>query len=208
MPPKTHRVASKPQTVSGRLYAKGWKDAGLDGLKALLKPETGKRGGQEWEVKQRETLALWLADAATTYGYAGKTRPHVEAPPVVKAMAKRLQAKIKKKTGVDQEFNTAILTRYGPPSKEKPSDKGDLSWHDDEGRSNLERDSVVASVVFGEARTVFLRRKDDHKEQQSLCPGDGEFYAMIPGCQRDWQHRVEKGTRERLSLTFRTVKKK
>jgi len=204
MSPKTHRV-SKPQTVSGKLYAQGSRDVDLRELEARLEPETGVMMGKHWEQKCRQTLALWLTDKGATYSYAGKTRAHIEAPPLVKEMARKLQAKVLEQTGVQQEFNTAIFTRYLPPSKEKPSDKGDLNWHDDESRSNLKKDSVVGSVVFGEARGVFLRRKADHKEQQVLRPGDGEYYVMLPGCQRDWQHRVEKGKGVRTTLTFRTV---
>jgi alkylated DNA repair dioxygenase AlkB len=195
-----HRVKKK-QTISGKLYSS---PVDMSGLVTLLQPETGTVFGRKYEKKCRQTIALSLG--AATYGYTGKVRVHHPAPPLVVEMADLVSAKLKEEEGIDQKFNTAIFTRYSPPSTEDKNDKGDLNWHDDLTGSNLAKRSAVATVVFGERRTVYLRNKKDHSKKQQLSPGDGDFYVMLPGCQEEWQHRVEKGKGVRYSFTFRLVR--
>jgi alkylated DNA repair dioxygenase AlkB len=197
--------------MMGKLFARGAKDVDLESLEHYLEDETGKipfaKKGEKFKKTRRRTGAFLLYPNSDPYHYAGKTREHHEAPQIVKEIAEKVQAELKK-AGIDQVFNTAIFTKYLPPSKEDPNDKGDLNWHDDQSGSNLQEYSVVASVVFGEARSIFLRRKDDHKDIQEFVPGDGYFYAMLPGCQKTHHHRVKAGKGVRYSFTFRTTKKK
>lgn len=194
------------QTVSGTLYNKDQSSKviqDLENLAELLNPERGKMFGKEFVKNQRQTLAFYLGDPIR-YRYSSKTRDHIEAPEFVRGMAKKIE-QIMKTNGINQEFNTGIFTKYFPPSEKDKNDRGDLNWHDDQHNSNLVKNSVVASVVFGEQRRVFLRLKSDHKKQQCISPGNGSFYYMIPGCQELWQHRVERGKGIRYSFTFRTV---
>lgn len=199
--PRTHR---QRKVLSGRLYTTDLTQT--DEFKELVKklrPETGVVYGKKFKKKQRQTLAVTL-DGVSKYRYSQKVRDHMDAPEFVKKMAKKVEAEMKK-SGIEQEFNTAIFTMYLPPSTEDKNDKGDLNWHDDFRGSNLEPHSAVASVVFGEPRKVFMRSKKDHKQQFVIKPGDGHYYCMGPGCQEEEDHRVEKGRGLRYSFTFRTV---
>jgi alkylated DNA repair dioxygenase AlkB len=204
--PKSQPKTSSAQVMMGKLFARGAKDVDLESLERYLEDETGKTlFGQPFTKQRRRTGAFLLKKNSKPYYYSKKTREHHEAPQIVKEIAEKVQDELKK-AGIDQVFNTAIFTKYLPPSKEDPNDKGDLNWHDDQSGSNLVKNSVVASVVFGEARSIFLRRKDDHKDIQEFVPGDGYFYAMLPGCQKTHQHRVKAGKGVRYSFTFRTTK--
>jgi hypothetical protein len=190
-------------TVSGPLRF-GRKDELVKGLTPFLEDETGVMFGKPYIRKNRRTVALSLVPGKK-YKYAGKTRQHHDAPEVVKELAREVQAFLLKE-GIEQEFNTAIFTEY-QPSSSPSGDNGSLNWHTDAGATaNLQPGSIVASYVLGEARPISIRSNDDHKDKETITPGDGDVYAMLKGVQETTQHCVPKGNTWRSSLTLRTVK--
>lgn len=163
-------------------------------------------------VSVRKTQAYTIRNRAI-YRYAGKSRKHFkvgdsEAGLLVKKIARKAERWLRKAYGIDVKFNTAIHTHYPSKGDKSPSQsKNGLPYHDDLSRSNLRSDSPVVSFVFGEARPILFRRKDNRSKQFSVTPGDGDTYVMLPGCQEVYEHCVSAGHEARDSITLRCVQK-
>jgi hypothetical protein len=168
--------------------------------------ETGVVRGKSCTLARR-TAAYSIGPESKVYRYSGKTRPHSQCSLTSAGRnIERLARRIEKLLEGRQTFNTAILTYY--PGKEEgkspTASKNGLPWHDDLTRTNLVPGSCVASVVFGEARKVSFRSKDDKQAVQTYAPSDGQCYVFKEDGK--YQHRVHCGDDERISITFRTVK--
>jgi alkylated DNA repair dioxygenase AlkB len=137
-------------------------------------------------------LTAWFGDQDIDYSIAGDGKqplPWTEDLLLVKA-------KVEHAAGIS--FNSVLLNYYR-------NGNVSVSWHDDmDGIPG--RNSIVASVSFGEVRSFDIRNKADHTLKFSIPLENGSFLLMKGDFQLNWQHRIAKSAkpmRERLNLTFR-----
>lgn len=98
------------------------------------------------------------------------------------------------------KFNSVLLNYYRDGNDS-------VAWHSDK-ESIMGSQPVIASVSFGEVRTIDIRSKADHSEKYSVRLEHGSFLLMKSGLQEQWEHRIAKSTRlmkPRVNLTFRLV---
>jgi alkylated DNA repair dioxygenase AlkB len=101
---------------------------------------------------------------------------------------------------VNTQFNGVLLNLYR-------NGQDSIGWHSDDEKT-LVKDSVIASVSFGETRRFILRRRDDHQNKVELNLSDGDFLVMGKNTQKFWQHQVPKSAKSikpRINLTFRVL---
>lgn len=106
---------------------------------------------------------------------------------------------------VEQEtqvkFNSVLLNLYR-------NGKDGVNWHSD-GEDNFGKDTVIASVSFGETRMFRLRHKLKKDIGQVEIPlYHGSLLLMAGTTQSFWQHQVPKTAKDilpRINLTFRRV---
>lgn len=174
--------------------------------------ETVKFAGAEYTIENRLTTAFTVREQKI-YRYSGKARLHrdvrfSEMGVVIQKVAKKIEKWLKKEHGIKKKFNTAIVTRYlaKEAGKTTAQSNNGLPWHDDLTRSNMMPGTPVASFVLGEGRRVYLRKKVQHDRVFEINAEHGSVYAMLPGCQEEFDHCVPTGHDERVSITLRCVK--
>lgn len=83
-----------------------------------------------------------------------------------------------------------------------------LGWHADDS-PEMDHDHPIAVVSFGAARNIMFRPKDRSTSPETVMLDTGSLLMMLPGMQRDWEHKIPKASSEkcgpRLSLTFRKL---
>lgn len=97
-----------------------------------------------------------------------------------------------------EPFTTAGLCLYR-------GGEDSVAWHGDTIGPGSQRDTVVAIVALGSARTLALRPRGGGRSRQ-FPSGHGDFLAMGGSCQRTWEHAVPKTRRPvgpRVSVQFR-----
>ncbi len=100
-----------------------------------------------------------------------------------------------------QRFRTAGLCFY------RTGDDS-VAWHGDRVGRTIDRDTMVAILSVGEARTLSLRRKGGGDEAFRFPLGHGDLIVMGGSCQRTHEHAILKTKRAvgpRISVQFRPV---
>jgi alkylated DNA repair dioxygenase AlkB len=96
-------------------------------------------------------------------------------------------------------FNSVLLNYYRDGNDS-------VAWHDKE--NVLGKRPVIASLSFGQVRSVDILNKADHQQKYSVRLEHGSFLLMKSGLQEQWEHRIAKSTKAmkpRINLTFRIV---
>ena len=99
------------------------------------------------------------------------------------------------------ELNSVLISRY------KCGEAG-IRYHDDDEVS-MDPSQPICVVSIGVKRRIefALQQADLRKSKFSLNPSDRSIYAMLPGCQTHFLHRVRRNKNirgERYCLSFRT----
>ncbi len=111
-----------------------------------------------------------------------------------------LMIKNKVETLACMQFNCVLLNYYRDANDS-------VAWHSDKGTAHG-RQTVVASVSFGQVRSFDIRNKYNHAEKYSIKLEDGSYLLMKAGFQKGWEHRIAKSAKPmkaRLNLTFRVI---
>jgi alkylated DNA repair dioxygenase AlkB len=118
--------------------------------------------------------------------------------PILNQAQKRLNAYYR--APKDQVFQTAGLCFY------RTGDDS-VAWHGDRVGAGINRDTMVAIVSVGAARTLSIRRKEGGQTQRFPL-GHGDLIVMGGSCQRTYEHAILKSKQAmgpRISVQFRPV---
>ena len=138
-------------------------------------------------------LTAWYGDAADD-ALARKL------PGISQLTDELLMIKNKVETLACMQFNCVLLNHYRDGNDS-------VAWHSDKGTAHG-RQTVVASVSFGQVRSFDIRNKYNHAEKYSIKLENGSYLLMKAGFQEGWEHRIAKSTKPmkaRLNLTFRVI---
>jgi alkylated DNA repair dioxygenase AlkB len=98
-------------------------------------------------------------------------------------------------------FNSCLLNLYHHGQEY-------MGWHSDD-EALYGKDAPICAISLGQARTFYLRKKNDHAHKLEYSLGKGDVFVMKGATQTFWQHCVPKRANvpgARISLTFRQVK--
>jgi alkylated DNA repair dioxygenase AlkB len=101
----------------------------------------------------------------------------------------------------EQRFTTAGLCFYR-------TGNDSVAWHGDRVGRTINRDTMVAIVSFGAARTLSLRPKGGGGETLRFPVGHGDLLVMGGSCQRTHEHAILKTKQAvgpRISVQFRPL---
>ena len=136
----------------------------------------------------------WVADQDLSYTYSGvKKNPQDWSMPL-------LGIKQKLESFCGNQFNSCLLNLY------HHGEEG-MGWHSDDEKE-LDQNSPIASLSFGERRKFSFRHKND-LNKASVFLDDGSLLLMQPPTQIYWQHALLKtkvAVEPRINLTFRKIR--
>jgi alkylated DNA repair dioxygenase AlkB len=140
-------------------------------------------------------LTAWYGDMGKSYKYSGIPMNPETWTPTLLLIKKRIEEEAK------VNFNSVLLNLYR-------NERDGVSWHSD-NEPELGENPVVASVSFGQARTLQFQhkvRKDVPRVSVNLT--HGSLLLMKGSTQKFWQHQIPKTARAldpRINLTFRII---
>lgn len=139
-------------------------------------------------------LHAWYGDEGAEYRYSKIQLPRNEWTPELL----KLKNQVENFTGL--KFNSVLCNFYRDGSDSN-------GWHSDD-ESELVKPVNIASLSFGDARTMQFRPKGESKVKVSLELESGSLVVMKNPHQENWQHQIPKraGRSGRINLTFRLVK--
>lgn len=130
------------------------------------------------------------------YAYGGTVHPacHLIPGSTLLAVTQELKRII---PGI--EFNSVLATKFNYGSEYLP-------YHQD-NETMIADQSQIATITFGECRSIKFRALSDSGTEISVCPTNGQVYTMTKLSQSFFQHSVPKtyGKGTRISLTFRLI---
>ena len=140
-------------------------------------------------------LTAWYGDADARYVYSG-----IELDPLPwTSRLLAIKASVERATG--NRFNSVLMNYYR-------NERDSMGMHSDD-ESELGAEPVIASLSFGDARTlVFKHRSDRSRKPMRIELGDGSLLLMRGATQRNWKHGIAKERRPRgarVNLTFRHI---
>lgn len=157
-----------------------------------------------WLEVQANRKECFMASKPVQYAYGNfhgsPIRPYqsTDYHPAVMYLQHKLNA------GYLTDYNVCFLNRYDDASKS-------LGWHaDDSPEMNL--DHPIAVISLGAEREIWWRPKEQKGEvppEQRRLLASGSLFIMPAGFQKDYYHRIPKGSspkEPRISLTFRNYK--
>ena len=108
-----------------------------------------------------------------------------------------IKTKIENK--INCSFNSLLLNRYN-------DGKDKVDWHSD-NEKELDKNSPIASLTFGDERDFFIRNKFEKNNKIKKTLKHGSLLVMHPPMQDEWDHTVPKRATAslRINLTFRNV---
>lgn len=135
-------------------------------------------------------LSCWMGERS--YRYSGKTRLPEPWHPLVRDIARRVEAIC------EQSFNGVLLNlyRHGQDS---------MGWHAD-NEAVLGVNPMIASVSLGASRRFVLRHASGERREIQL--NHGSLLVMAGEMQHHWQHALPKMAASRgarINLTFRAL---
>lgn len=149
----------------------------------------------EMEIFDKTVTAPRMISWYQDRGITGAAENCLEWTPELLAIRKRVESE------VELDFNAVLLNLYR-------NGKDSVAWHSDK-EDNSGRNSVIASVTFGETRMFRLRHKFRKDLTQVKIPlHHGSFLLMAGTTNTFWQHQVPKTAKDvlpRINLTFRRV---
>ena len=162
-----------------------------------------------WEARDIQIFGKWVpqprlvayhGDPGASYRYSGTVfSPH----PWTKGLL-RVRARVEELVGL--RFNSVLCNFYR-------SGADSMGWHSDD-EPELGVDPVIASVSFGDTRTLRIRPRDRQQRGHSIGVemDAGSLFLMTGGLQSNFHHQIPKvtsarGVGARVNLTFRRVRK-
>jgi alkylated DNA repair dioxygenase AlkB len=146
------------------------------------------------EMRWQPRLTSWHGDLGADYAYSGI---RLDAHPWTPTLA-RMRRDIEQATGY--AYNSVLLNLY--------RDQHDsVGWHSDD-EALLGPAPAIASLSLGASRLFRLRHKRRLFAPVDIELTDGSLLLMAGATQRNWQHAVQKDSRERaprINLTFRRI---
>ncbi|MBW4534583.1 MAG: alpha-ketoglutarate-dependent dioxygenase AlkB [Pleurocapsa minor HA4230-MV1] len=140
-------------------------------------------------------LTAWYGDRGKSYKYSGINMNPDTWTPTLLSIKERVE-KV-----VELNFNSVLLNLYR-------NGKDYVSWHSDD-EPELEQNSIIASISFGETRRFQLRHKlNKDLDTIELALTHGSLLLMQGATQHFWKHQVPKTAKvltERINLTFRII---
>jgi alkylated DNA repair dioxygenase AlkB len=140
-------------------------------------------------------LTSWYGDADARYVYSGIELDPLPWTPRLLA----IKASVERATG--NRFNSVLMNYYR-------HERDSMGMHSDD-EPELGAEPVIASLSFGDARTlVFRHRFDRSRKPIRIELGDGSLLLMRGATQRNWKHGIAKDRRPRsarVNLTFRHI---
>jgi alkylated DNA repair dioxygenase AlkB len=140
-------------------------------------------------------LTAWYGDQDARYVYSGIELDPLPWTPRLLA----IKASVEQATG--SRFNSVLLNYYR-------NERDSMGMHSDD-EPELGALPVIASLSFGDARTlVFRHRSDRSRKPIRIELGDGSLLLMRGATQRNWKHGIAKERRPRgarINLTFRHI---
>lgn len=140
-------------------------------------------------------LTAWYGDAGTRYVYSGLALDPL--PWTARLLA--LKASVERAT--HSRFNSVLMNYYR-------NERDSMGMHSDD-EPELGAEPVIASLSFGEARTlVFRHRTDRNRQPIRIELGDASLLLMRGATQHNWKHGIAKERRPRgarVNLTFRLI---
>jgi alkylated DNA repair dioxygenase AlkB len=148
----------------------------------------------------------------------------VEGRPPRDVRPRRRRAAARSWFGADDAFPDPLLTaaetalndHYGRPSQQVFETAGlcfyrtgddSIAWHGDKVGPAIDRDTMVAIVSVGAARTLAVRSRSGG-EVRRFPVGHGDLLVMGGSCQRTHEHAIaktKKAVGPRISIQFRPV---
>jgi alkylated DNA repair dioxygenase AlkB len=140
-------------------------------------------------------LTAWYGEGGARYVYSGIDLDPLPWTPRLLA----IKASVEQAT--DSRFNSVLLNYYR-------NERDSMGMHSDD-EPELGALPVIASLSFGDARTlVFRHRSDRSRKPIRIELGDGSLLLMRGATQRNWKHGIAKERRPRgarVNLTFRHI---
>lgn len=138
-------------------------------------------------------LHAWYGDPGAEYKYSKIQLPRNDWF----SELKELKGKIEEATGLS--FNSVLCNYYRNGNDSN-------GWHSDD-EPELIHPIGIASLSFGETRTMQFRRIGQSKKEVDLELECGSLTVMKHPHQENWQHQIPKRKRKsgRINLTFRLV---
>jgi alkylated DNA repair dioxygenase AlkB len=141
-------------------------------------------------------LTAWYGDMDARYVYSGIDLDPLPWTPRLLA----IKASVEQATG--NRFNSVLMNYYR-------NESDSMGMHSDD-EPELGVEPVIASLSFGDARTlVFRHRFDRSRKPIRVELGDGSLLLMRGATQRNWKHGIAKERRPRgarVNLTFRHIR--
>jgi alkylated DNA repair dioxygenase AlkB len=140
-------------------------------------------------------LIAWYVDTGQSYNYSGI---RLDPQPWTDRLSS-IRDEVERTT--DAKFNGVLLNYYR-------NQNDSMGFHSDD-EPELGPGPVIASVSFGERRTLIMK----HKTRKDLKPvrlplESGSLLLMKGDTQRNWKHGIDKETHPcgpRVNLTFRRI---
>jgi len=139
-------------------------------------------------------LVCWYGDADAVYRYSGVRHEPLPWSEELLAIRKVLGEKL------EITFNSVLANLYRDGNDS-------MGWHADKEKE-LGRDSVIASLSFGEQR-LFKLRHNKTRQTLDIPLQHGDLLIMAGALQHHWRHCLPKSKvarRRRINLTFRQIR--
>jgi alkylated DNA repair dioxygenase AlkB len=151
---------------------------------------------QLWgKTHKQPRLHAWYGDAGLGYRYSGLTLTAMPWTPLLAS----LKGQVERITGA--EFNSVLVNYYR-------DHRDSMGMHADD-EPELGRKPVIASLSFGEERTLrFRHRRDKRIDPVKVLLAHGSLLLMKGDTQANWHHGINKLSRPcgpRVNLTFRKI---
>lgn len=142
-------------------------------------------------------LTAWYGDPGKSYTYSGT----VMHPMPWTNLLLSIRREVERITRCN--FNSVLLNLY--------RDENDRMGFHSDNEPSLGREPTIASLSFGEVRTLIFRpKKDKSQKEKRLALPDGSLLLMKGATQTNWNHGINKESRKcgpRINLTFRNILK-
>ena len=143
---------------------------------------------------QEPRLSAWYGDDSARYQYSGILLDPKPWTPLLLEIKKKLEQEH------PFQFNGVLLNYYRNGSDS-------MGWHRD-NEKELGKETVIASLSFGAARSFQVRKYSDKSHKLDLPLASGSLLIMRGNMQEHWEHALPKRLKlqsPRINLTFRRI---
>ena len=144
---------------------------------------------------QQPRLTAWFGDVGARYTYSGLSLEPLPWTDLLAGIRRRVEAL------AEASFNSVLLNYYR-------DHRDSMGMHSDD-EPELGRNPTIASVSFGEQRTLVLKHRFKKELQSVQLPLEsGSLLLMRGATQHHWKHGINKVSHPcgpRVNLTFRRI---